>query len=187
MNTDSVFLEANINGKKEQIEIPEYSFKYPTYNHVALSTIKRSIDQPRMNVIYGNQEPGDKDERLGYPIRLIGNVEKMKETLINDHKSGQGEMIKKELSCTSGRENTAGVLKPKKEQFRFNRVRMVPNDWPQHGRLESYLDAVPGLDKFGAKVESSATFNHRSNSGSLYSNARQNDSFKPYGYTHNKV
>lgn len=39
-------------------------------------------------------------------------------------------------SCISGRENlTTNVDKPK-QQFRYNRVRLVPDDWPEHGRRE---------------------------------------------------
>lgn len=73
-NSEPVILEANIQGKTENIEIPDYSFKYPQYKSVSLATIKRSIDQPRLEVIHGQQEPDDKDERIGYPIRLTGNV-----------------------------------------------------------------------------------------------------------------
>lgn len=73
-NTEPVFLEANIGGKTEKIEIPDYSFKYPQYKSVSLATIKRSIDQPRLEVIHGEQEPDERDERLGYPIRVTGNV-----------------------------------------------------------------------------------------------------------------
>lgn len=153
-NTEPVLLEANIGGKIENIEIPDYSFKYPQYKNVSLATIKRSIEQPRLEVIHGEQEPDERDERLGYPIRITGNVvfafiyildylllskvEKLKKTLIKDSTNTSNQVLKQELSCISGRENTASILKPKKEQFRYNRVRMVPNDWPNHGRLEVF-------------------------------------------------
>lgn len=73
-NTEPVVLEAKIGEKTERIEIPDYSFKYPQYKTVSLATIKRSIEQPRLEVIHGEQEPDERDERLGYPIRLTGNV-----------------------------------------------------------------------------------------------------------------
>ena len=39
-------------------------------------------------------------------------------------------------SCISGRENLKTNVDKPKQQFRYNRVRLVPDDWPDNGRRE---------------------------------------------------
>lgn len=78
---------------------------------------------------------------------LLSKVDNLKKSLIKDYININYQDLQRELSCISGRENTSSILKPKKEQFRFNRVRMVPNDWPNHGRLEVITDLFLKLNK----------------------------------------
>lgn len=90
-----------------------------------------------------------------------------------------------------------------KEQFRFNRIRAVPSEHPEHGHrpvgfkasiksliliiiiliLKCYFNTNPGLDKFGLKIEASTASKYRKNDGYKYSNLAIADSFKPYGYS----